>query len=156
MSSILTLASGPPLNVLMSFENSRSRAAIDLDERPDLKPGASNNPVVGDGRNPDRYYDPSAFAVPAAGFFGNLGRGTVIDPGVATLDISIVKNTNVNERTSVQFRAEAFNALNRANFGVADPTVFTSAAGIPAASAGRIRSTTTTSRQVQFALKILF
>ena len=125
-------------------------------ERPDLKPGANNNPVLSDGRDPTRYYDSSGFAVPTLGFFGNLGRATVIGPGLATVDFSFAKNTTVTERVKVQFRAEAFNALNRANFSAPDSTVFRSAAGIPSATAGRINSVSTTSRQVQFAMKILF
>ena len=129
---------------------------MDLGERPDLKPGANNNPVLSDGRDPIRYYDSSSFAVPPAAFFGNLGRATVIGPGVATVDFSLAKNTAITERTTVQFRAEAFNAFNRANFGSPDSVVFRSATAGPSATAGRIRSTTTTSRQIQFALRILF
>ena len=155
-SGIVALATGPPVNLLLSFENSRSRAGVDLSERPDLKPGANSNPVLADGRDPTRYYDPNAFAIPPAGFFGNLGRGTVIGPGVATVDLSLVKSTSVGERTTIQFRAEAFNVLNRANFALPDATVFRSGGGDPSATAGRLLATTTTSRQIQFALKILF
>src|SRR5207247_9391688 len=116
----------------------------------------SNKPVLAGGRDPGRYYDPNAFAVPAPGFFGNLGRGTVIEPGVATLDLSLVKNTSVAERFTVQFRAEAFNLLNRANFGPPDQIAFNNAAtGLPSGTAGQIVVTTTTARQIQFALKIL-
>ena len=156
LSGIVSLASGFPVNLLLSFENSRSQAGVDLAERPDLKSGASNNPVLSGGRDPNRYYDPNAFAVPPAGFFGNLGRATVIAPGVATVDFSLAKNTSVNERTTIQFRAEAFNAFNRANFGAPDTVVFRSSTGGASATAGRIRATTTTSRQIQFALKVLF
>ena len=156
LSGIAALATGFPVNLLLSFENSRSRATVDLGERPDLKPGANNNPVLSDGRDPIRYYDSSSFAVPPAAFFGNLGRATVIGPGVATVDFSLAKNTAITERTTVQFRAEAFNAFNRANFGSPDSVVFRSATAGPSATAGRIRSTTTTSRQIQFALRILF
>ncbi|MBI2820987.1 MAG: TonB-dependent receptor [Acidobacteria bacterium] len=156
LSGIVTLATGPPNNLLLSFENSRSRAGVDLAERPELKSGASNSPVLSDGRDPERYYDPNVFAVPPAGFFGNLGRSTVIGPGLAAVDFSLAKNTSIGDRATVQFRAEAFNVLNRTNFGAPDRVVFRSAAGIPSATAGRIRSTTTTSRQIQFGLKIIF
>ena len=40
---------------------------------------------------PTRYYDPSAFSLPAAGFYGNLGRNTLIGPGLAMLDVSLNK-----------------------------------------------------------------
>lgn len=156
LSTIVTVATGPPLNLLMSFDNSRSRAGVDLSERPNLNPGASNSPVLADGRDPNRYYDPTAFSVPAPGTFGNLGRATVIEPGVANVDLSLVKNMAVNERVTLQFRAEGFNVGNRANFGIPNPTVFTSASGIPSGAAGRITTTTTTSRQIQFGMRIVF
>lgn len=156
LSGIVSLATGNPVNLLLSFERSRSRATVDIAERPDLKSGASSNPVLADGRNPNGYYNPNSFLLPDQGFFGNLGRGTVIGPGVATVDFSLAKNTSINERTTVQFRAEAFDAFNRANFGAPDAVVFRSPAGIPSATAGRIRLTTTTSRQIQFAMKIIF
>src|SRR5438477_482933 len=77
---IASLATGPPVNMLLSFSQSRNRADASIADRPDLKPGASNNPVLSDGRDPIKYYDPSAFAVGPLGFFGNLGRSTVIGP----------------------------------------------------------------------------
>jgi len=156
VSGIVSMATGPPMNLLLSFERSRSRAGVDLAERPDLKPGANNNPVLAGGRDPTRYYDSGSFALPPEGFFGNLGRSAVIGPGVATVDFSLAKNTSFGEKATVQFRAELFNALNRANFGAPDRTVFQNTTGIASATAGRILSTTSTSRQIQFGLKVIF
>ena len=141
------------MNIRNGFERSRSQAGTDLSERPDLRPGANNNPVLG---GPDRYYDPNAFVLQPAGFFGNLGRSTVIGPGVANVDIGLVKETPFREGRAVQFRAELFNAFNRANFGAPVQVVFGNASGLPAGNAGRITSTATTSRQIQFALKFVF
>jgi len=62
----------------------------------------------------------------------------------------------VNERTKLQFRAEFFNILNHANFNTPNPVVFTSASATPAPTAGVITSTSTTSRQIQFGVKLLF
>ncbi len=91
---------------------------------------------------------------------GNLGRNTVIGPGMSKLDFSVFKNNRVrriSENFNVQFRAEIFNILNRTNF--ASPTdnmdLFDQT-GQPIASAGLIDSTQTTSRQIQFALKLIW
>jgi len=104
--------------------------------------------------SPDRWYDPNAFARPAPGTFGNVSRGSLIGPGLFTLDTSLFKDFRLSEKRTLQFRAEAFNALNRANFAIPSPVVF-SGANI-AASAGVVTSTATSSRQLQMALKLLF
>jgi hypothetical protein len=157
ISGIARASTGTPENIRLSIERSRSQAALDLGERPDLRPGASNNPVLSEGRDPNRYYDPNAFLLQPAGFFGNLGRNTVNGPGAATVDVSIAKETGLGgEDRRLQFRAEFFNILNRANFGRPNSTAFTNTSGTPSATAGRITSTDTTGRQVQLALKIVF
>jgi hypothetical protein len=66
------------------------------------------------------------------------------------------KQFDITERTNVQFRAELFNVLNHANFGNMITTVFAGGTGARNGSAGRITSTATDSRQVQFALRISF
>jgi hypothetical protein len=91
---------------------------------------------------------------------GNLGRNTLIGPGLAKLDFSVFKNNyvkRISESFNVQFRTEFFNILNRANF--ASPTDNLQAfdqSGQPISSAGLITSTQTTSRQIQVALKIIW
>ena len=152
INGILVARTGLPQTVLMTFDNSRRRPPT-ISDRPDLLPGKSNNPVLG---GPDHYYDVSSFTVPAAGFFGNTARNTVTRPGLFTWNFSIVKKTNIRERRSLEFRAELFNLFNRPNFGLPVGTVFTSAAGTPNPSAGKITSTSTTSRQIQFGLKYVF
>ena len=49
-----------------------------------------------------------------------MGRDTLYGPGIAELDFSALKNIRVTERMRLQFRAELFNILNRANFGDAE------------------------------------
>ena len=155
-SGILNLHTGPPFTATVRFNNSRNlnTPAIPIPvERPNLKAGADNNPVLG---GPDRYVDSSPFEVADVGTLGDLGRNTIDKPGHATFDFSLNKNTYVSEQVNVQFRAEFFNIFNRANFGTPSGVVF-SRPGAPATNSfGRIRSTNTTSRQIQFALKILF
>ena len=101
----------------------------------------------------ERWFDTSVFK-PAAGF-GNLGRNVVIGPGFFNTDFSIIKNTRLGERMRTQFRTEFFDLFNHANFGQPGNIV-----GTP--SFGRITNTrfptgeSGSSRQVQFALKMIF
>src|SRR5207253_5665400 len=123
-------------------------------ERPDLRPGFSANPILG---GPDRYWDINAFALPAAGTRGSLGRNTLIGPGLANADLSLIKAFALAAKRTVQVRVEAFNVLNRANFAVPSGRIaFTNAAGDVAPNWGRITSTTTTARQIQLGFKYLF
>jgi hypothetical protein len=93
---------------------------------------------------------------------GNSGRNILTSPGLSNLDFSLFKNNpvrRISESFNVQFRAEFFNILNRANFAVpntpGDTDIFDSA-GAPTGVAGLLTSTTTTSRQIQFALKVIW
>lgn len=91
---------------------------------------------------------------------GNLGRNTVIGPGMSKLDFSVFKNNRIrriSENFNVQFRAEIFNLFNRANF--ASPTdnfVLFDQSGVSTSSAGLLDSTQTIPRQIQFALKFIW
>ena len=100
------------------------------------------------------YFDQQAFSLPLAGTFGNSPRGALFGPGLFTLDTSFFKRININEKWALQFRAEAFNLLNHANFGTPNPVVFSGTSYGP--STGVITSTNGTSRQIQFALKLQF
>ena len=79
----------------------------------------------------------------------------MVGPGLATMDLSLLKSIAVSERTHVQFRAEAFNLLNRANFGTPNNLIL-NPDGSPRSTAGQITATTTTSRQLQFGLKLVW
>ncbi|MBI2822910.1 MAG: TonB-dependent receptor [Acidobacteria bacterium] len=153
---ILNLNSGVPASVTVSFNRSRNLNTPSVAapvERPDLKPGSTNNPVRGGA---DQYLDAAPFQLHEAGTLGNVGRNTVTGPGLATFDLSLLKKIRTSEQSQVQFRFEFFNLFNRANFNLPNGSVFTSAAGVPSGSFGRITSTRTTSRQIQIALKFLF
>jgi hypothetical protein len=108
---------------------------------------------------PDLYYDPCAFTLEPLGFLGTEGRNILDAPGVANLDISLVKDTKLpflGETGSIQFRTEVFNILNRANFSRPATGVFSAPSATALATAGAIDGTDTTSRQVQFALKVIW
>jgi len=96
-----------------------------------------------------------------AGTLGSVGRGTFIGPNLRTFDLSAVKNTRwsrLGENTNVQLRVEAFNLFNRANFAPPALVAFVGAADneTPLSTFGRIRSTVTSSRQIQLGLRITF
>ena len=149
LSGIATLLSGFPFTPQIGSNRSGDGDTRNPD-RPSV--GTVTGPVL--LQKPTQWFNPNAFVLPAAGTFGNLGRGTLTGPGLADVDLSLVKNTAVSERTSLQFRAEFFNVLNRANFGTPNAIVF--ANGVVSSSAGLITATATTSRQIQFGLKLIF
>ncbi|MGI8746252.1 MAG: TonB-dependent receptor [Bryobacteraceae bacterium] len=86
--------------------------------RPDVVAGV--DPFLHTGNS---LYDlnPAAFAIPAPGTFGNLGRGALHGPGLSQLDLTLHKMFGMTERANLEFRAEAYNILNHANF--ANPPV---------------------------------
>jgi Carboxypeptidase regulatory-like domain len=152
VNSIATIQSGFPMTPQLSYNpsnNGDTRNPV----RPFVNPNFHGKVILG---NPEQWFDPNAFLAPPAnsGFFGNLGRNTLTGPGLGTWDFSTLKDTRIHERLSVQFRAEIFNLLNRANFNTPNLIVFTPT-GV-SGTAGAITSTSTTSRQVQFALKLLW
>ncbi|HWP84801.1 MAG TPA: hypothetical protein VNN17_06400, partial [Terriglobia bacterium] len=107
---------------------------------------------------PDLYFDPCSFELQPAGTIGNLGRNTLNAPGVATLDLSLAKVfalAALSEGTQLEFRSEFFNILNRPNFGLPQRSLFTNA-NTSRPDTGRITSTVTTARQIQFGLKLTF
>ena len=151
LGGIISLNSGLPFTAETGFNRSRDRAAT-IADRPNLKPGASNNPVLG---GPDRYFDPTVFQLPDAGFYGNAGRNTIIGPGLETFDVSAVKQFHLGEDPILTFRFEMFNVFNRANFGLPRNRIFNAQGQIPG-SVGLISGTVTSARQIQLGLKLSF
>ena len=147
VNSVITLSDGYPLSVEELSSAQAARIGDDENLRPDLIPGGNNNPVTGD---PNRWFDISQFTPARIGYFGNLGRNTVTSPGLATVDFSLFKNIAIGTGR-VQFRLETFNLFNRANFGTPDMTAFINEQPNP--TAGRITSTRTPARQMQFGIR---
>ena len=147
---IAGLQSGFPLTPILGFNRSRDGNTSNPD-RPDMAPGRTRSGIyLG---TPTRWYDPTAFALPMAGTYGNAGRNILIGPGLESVDLSLFKTTHLSERRNLQFRAEFFNLFNRSNFSIPSPIALTTS-GVPASAAGVITATTTTSRQMQFGLKL--
>ena len=150
INGIATLLSGFPFTPQIGANRSGDGDTRNPD-RPSLNPAFTGPVTLG---SPNQWFNPNAFVLPTAGTYGNLGRGVYRGPGLADLDVSLFKTTKITERTNLQFRAEFFNALNHANFGTPNATVFSGTAFNP--SAGLVTVTTTTSRQIQFGLKLVF
>ena len=152
VNSIATLQSGFPFTPQLSYNpsnNGDTRNPV----RPFANPDFTGPVILG---KPGQWFNPQAFLQPPAnsGFYGNLGRDTLTGPGLATWDFSVMKDTRIHERWDLQFRAELFNLLNRANFNTPNLIVFTPSGLSGTASA--VNSTSTTARQVQFGLKMLW
>jgi hypothetical protein len=100
-------------------------------------------------RNVDRWFDPSAFAAPAAFTYGNSGRNVLRAPGLANLDFLVARNFRLTETTQLELRGEFFNLTNTAHFGRPNATI-----GSP--QAGTITATAVPNRQVQVGLRLTF
>ena len=144
LSAIFQAQSGNPVNIVTG--NSTVNGVANT-LRPDL-----TGPIKIIG-SVERWFDTSVFTPVER--FGSLGRNVVIGPGFNNTDFSVIKNTKLREKMRLQFRAEIFDVFNHANFGRPGNVV-----GTPAF--GRITSTrfptgeSGSSRQVQFALKLIF
>ena len=105
--------SGRPLTPALSVDNSNTgnSGSIFGQDRPHLvgSPQLSNP-------TPERFFDPAAFAIPAALSFGTAGRNVLRGPGLATVDLALVRTFELGERLRLDLRGEAFNIANRANF----------------------------------------
>jgi hypothetical protein len=141
-------------------------------ERPDLAEGGNQAPEgVAAGCSlqrapaagtplgtPDLWYDPCAYRPATLGFYGNLGRNTLAGPGQVTVNFSLTKNTGIpaiSEAFRVQFRAEFFNLMNTPTFNLPNLRPLDNQ-GRVATTAGRINTTSGSSRQIQFGLKFIW
>ena len=120
-------------------------------DRPSVNPEFNGDRIIG---TVAQWFDGNAFILPPVGTYGNLGKGELKGPGLAAVDFSLFNNTHLTERMELQFRSEFFNLFNRANLNFPAPIVFTGANYNP--SAGRITRMSTTSRQIQFGMKLIF
>lgn len=141
INGILTFQSGTPFTVL---DGSDANDDGDATDRPD---------IIGDPRagtsTPNLFFNPAAFQRAAQGTNGNAGRNILSGPDIRNFDFSIFKNFDFNERYTVQFRSEFFNLTNHPNFALP-------VNDINAPNAGQITRTRLSSRQIQFAIKLLF
>ncbi|PYR42035.1 MAG: hypothetical protein DMF95_29400 [Acidobacteria bacterium] len=153
LSGILNLTSGSPFTPTVPDQSGLGTGG----QRPNLAPGRSlDSAVTG---NINQWFDPAAFTLPAPGTLGTVGRNSLTGPRFATVDLALLKNVALQRSSSLQFRAEVFNLTNHVNFGQPSANVFAqtvNGGGSLSPTAGRITTTASTSRQIQFALKLLF
>ena len=119
---IVFLASGRPFTPTLGNSASLNSPGVTL--RPDR---AGSGTVADPAR--DKWFDPSAFVVPALYTYGNSGRNILRGPGIATVDWSLGKDFHFTERTQLKFRAEGYNLFNRTNLGQPVTTIDSSTAG---------------------------
>ena len=181
VSSIISVQSGYPFTPALTANRSLSGVLGSSGDRPNLAPGRdvysiTHGVSISNGIDPcstagkplgtvSLWFDPCAFVLQPAGFLGNVSRDLLRGPGLSNVNFSAVKDTPLKylgEAGSLEFRAEIFNILNHPNFILPAATVYsgstlTSNVDTPISSAGQINSTGgNSSRQIQFAVKILF
>jgi hypothetical protein len=143
VSGLVMMHTGFPITVVDVRDRSLQRNASS--ERPDrLASGAVDNPSA------ERWIDPSAFAQPALGHFGNSGVGILRGPGYASWNLSLMRAVQVAGPVRVVLKAQAFNLLNHPNLGLpardlANPTTF-----------GRIAGTIDLPRRIEVGMKVEF
>ena len=144
LSSIITLQTGFPITVTSGRDQSNTGAGFD-------RPNATGAEVAlpRGQQNPQKFFNTDAFVLQPFGTFGNVGRNTLIGPGLINWDFSTLKNFRIAEGHELQFRFEAFNFANHPNWG--NPNTSRVNAGF-----GQIASTRVRMRELQFALKYIF
>jgi hypothetical protein len=158
---IVNLRSGFPFDVALGFDRAGNGVDNVQSQRPSVAPGADlSNATTG---NPNAFVNPSAFTLQPAGFYGNAPRNGLRGPNLRDFDLTFTKKTPITERIMSEFRFEAFNLFNRTNF--APPESFNriiytgvDANGNPVLNPtfGQLTRTATSSRQLQFGLKLVF
>ncbi|MGA8312496.1 MAG: TonB-dependent receptor, partial [Terriglobales bacterium] len=121
INTIVTAQSGRPVPIVNSDDTSGTSfpTPSNFHQRPDVVPGI--NPINSNWESaPDTigYLNANAFADPAVGTFGNLGRNEVFGPHFWNVDFAVSKNTQLFERANLQLRAEFFNIFNHPNFAL--------------------------------------
>ncbi|MBO0798144.1 MAG: hypothetical protein J2P31_04910, partial [Blastocatellia bacterium] len=139
--AILVVRSGRPFTPTISADRANTGVGGQRPNR--IGSGKLDNPT------PEKWFDVSAFVSPAQFTYGNSGANILREDRYKSLDFSVFKQFRITENSTLQFRAEAFNLTNTPSFAIPVTTIDTS-------SAGRVTSTFSTPRQIQFALKYNF
>jgi Carboxypeptidase regulatory-like domain len=115
LSAIYQAQSGMPFTISVFGDTANSGTV--LGENP-IRANVIGQPVFSAGtRSATEWFNPAAFVAPPAYTFGDAGRNSVYGPPLQSLDFALVRSFNLTERATFQFRAEAFNALNKTNLG---------------------------------------
>jgi hypothetical protein len=147
---IVTGQTGYPFTPLVGSNRSNNGDSRNPD-RVSINPNFTGSRITG---TPNQWYNPAAFLLPPAGTYGNAGRDILTGPPLTEFDMSLFKTTAISEALKAQFRVECFNIFNHANFGMPVVSMFSSGQVSP--TAGVISYTTTSQRELQFGLKLLW
>jgi len=161
LQNILSIRSGLPFTATVGGDPLGSLTSTPFDRPNQVSRSGCTHPQN------IHYLNTSCFAFPgtyqyAPGLFGpilgNAGRNGIIGPGSFVWTVGVTKEVPISERVRMELDAEAFNVTNRPNFSnpIASDTQIFNASGNLLSSAGEITSTSSTSRQLQFAIKLLF
>jgi hypothetical protein len=146
-STVYQIQSGMPFTI--SVFGDTANAGTVLGENP-IRANYTGAPIFGPGtRSAKEWFNPAAFATPAAYTFGDVGRNSVYGPSLRTLDIAVVRSFRVSERAGFEFRGEAFNALNMTNLGTPNRFVNTP-------QFGTITMPMTPGREIQLSARLSF
>jgi hypothetical protein len=139
--------SGFPLT--LSVFGDTANAGTVVGENP-IRANLTGQNVFGSGtHNSTTWFNPHAFAAPPAYTYGNVGRNSVYGPGMQTMDLGVVREFSVTEKTRFEARAEFFNAFNHTNLGTPNRFVNT-------ASFGSITEVSTPGREIQVSARLSF
>jgi hypothetical protein len=162
LSATASWQTGFPFSIFSGADNSLSGM---LGDRADLAVSSVQRAVLGTGRSHaaevQEWFNTSAFVPNAIGTFGDTGKNILRGPRFFDADLAAIKNTKINERLSLEFRAEFFNAFNNVNFGRPDGnladigTTYGQITGMAGASSSNTYGTAQP-RIIQFAVKMAF
>jgi hypothetical protein len=139
--------SGFPFTISVFGDTANSGTVVG--ENP-IRANYTGQPVFGAGtRTTDAWFNPAAFATPAAYTFGSAGRNTVYGPAMETMDVALVRSFAIREMLHMEFRAEAFNSLNHSNWGTPNRFVNTP-------QFGTITEASTPGREFQLSARLSF
>jgi hypothetical protein len=147
LSAIYQAQSGMPFTISVFGDTANSGTV--LGENP-IRANVTGQPIFAPGtRTAIEWFNPAAFAAPPAFAYGNAGRNSLFGPPLQTLDFALARVFRISERMHFQFRAEAFNALNKVNLGTPNRFVNTP-------QFGTITMAMTPGREMQLSARLSF
>ena len=159
--TILSVHSGLPINITNEGApydpadlGSEWASRPNYSYAPGCHPNQIIDKVIPNSGGAIQWFNPACYEPQAPGFLGNVSRNSLTGPGTLDLDFSVIKNTKITERLNMQFRCEAFNAMNHFNPGAPAGDV-----NLVGGGAGQIltsQAPIVTPRQIQFVLRLQF
>jgi hypothetical protein len=137
LAGIASARTGLQVNITVVRSSSALPDGNKSNQRPNLVPGVD---IYAANQTINNWFNPAAFAVPANGTWGNLGRNAARGPGMFEIDTSLQKRFRLTERLALNFRAGAYNLLNHPVYSNPSGSLGSFSGGVPSANFGRITS----------------